>query len=170
MASPSQSSGTFGTPMNTLSSPQTGLLPQVTHPRNPGMALNLDWPPASRLTLSYRTSRYPARTPQREEGISGCLASRPYADRPHHARRRHRRPRPAPLRKACQPVAPMLSARCRPDHRRRLAPTTRWPKCWPARFEGTQVLVAATSTGFPAGLALQPASPRSAKASALSQE
>ena len=29
--------------MNTLSPPQTGLLPQVTHPRNPGMALDLDW-------------------------------------------------------------------------------------------------------------------------------
>ena len=29
--------------MNTLSPAQAGLLPQVTHARNPGMALDLDW-------------------------------------------------------------------------------------------------------------------------------
>ena len=29
--------------MTTLSPVRTGLLPQVTHARNPGMALDLDW-------------------------------------------------------------------------------------------------------------------------------
>jgi deoxyribose-phosphate aldolase len=134
-------------------------LPQLHRPRNPGMALDLDWiarVQANTSAIERRAATLPGRRTVKKDHQAAWLARAITLHRPDHAGgRRHARPRPAAVRQGPPAGArpDLLDALGLPaSPRARSASITRWSKSAVAALAGTGIPVAAVSTGFPAGL------------------
>ena len=144
--------------IQTLSTQQSALLPQTTEPRNPGMALDLDWvmrATANRSAIERRAATLPGRRSVKKDHQAAWLARAVSCidlttlagdDTPGRVARL--------CAKGRQPVRPdLLAALGLPGltvgaicvYHDMIAPAV-------AALEGSGIPVAAVSTGFPAGL------------------
>ncbi len=144
--------------MNTQSLAQTGLLPQVTHARNPGMALDLDWVAsvqANTSAIERRAATLPGRRSVKKDYQAAWLLKAislidlTTLSGDDTAGRVQRL-----CAKARQPVAPWMLERLGMTGLTTGAVCVYHEMVETAvrALEGTSIPVAAVSTGFPAGL------------------
>ncbi len=144
--------------MDTLTRPATGLLPQVTHARNPGMALDLDWVASVQANTSAIERRAATisgrRSVKKEWQAAWLLKAITLIDLTTLAGDDTEGRVKRLCAKARQPVAPWMLDKLGLPHITTGAVCVYHEMVETAvrALEGTSIPVAAVSTGFPAGL------------------